>query len=205
MEHTVYFADRSLLFASEAPRGDAFVFTSAEGDIPSRDKIVNFLETHNSVAVVVPDPDAAFERFARDFTTVEAAGGVVENECGERLMIRRNGRWDLPKGHVEPGETIETCAAREIREETGVGAGVVAPLCATWHAYWFPKTARWELKRTHWFLLQALGEAPLVPQTEEGIVEVAWCSPERFAANLQQAFPTIRRVGRALDEAKGSR
>lgn len=197
MEHTVYFADKSLLFAEEAPCGEAFVVPAGAG-AASRDKIVNFLETHNSAVVVTPDPDGAFARFAEDFAVVEAAGGVVENGRGERLMIRRNGRWDLPKGHVEPGEGLEACAAREIAEETGVGAEVVAPLCATWHAYWFPKTERWELKRTHWFLLRALGEASLVPQTEEGIVEVAWCPPAEFAARLEEAFPTVQRVGEAL-------
>ena len=203
MEHTVYFADRSVRFVAEPPCEAVFSFAPAEAGAISRDKIVNFLETHNSVAVVTPDPDAAFARFAEDFTTVEAAGGVVENRRGERLMIHRNGRWDLPKGHVEPGESVEACAAREIAEETGVVAEVVAPLCATWHAYWFPKTERWELKRTRWFLLRALGDAPLVPQTEEGIERAAWCSPQEFAANLETAFPTVRRVGETLSEVKG--
>lgn len=203
MEHTVYFADKSLLFTGEAPRGEALAVAAAEAGVPSRDKIVNFLETHNSVAFVTPDPDAAFARFAEDFAVVEAAGGVVVNGCGERLMIRRNGRWDLPKGHIEPGEEPEACAAREIAEETGVEAEVVAPLCSTWHAYWFPKTARWELKRTRWFLLRALGETVLVPQTEEGIEQAVWCPPADFTARLEEAFPTVQRVGRALAEVKG--
>ncbi len=198
MEHIVYFADKSVLFAEKAPRGAELVPQGVGADAARRDKIVNFLETHNSAVVVTSDPDGAFARFAGDFTVVEAAGGVVVNGRGERLMIRRNGRWDLPKGHIEPGESVEACAAREIAEETGVGAEVAAPLCATWHAYWFPKTERWELKRTHWFLLRALGDASLVPQTEEGIEQVAWCPPEAFAARLAEAFPTVQRVGEAL-------
>ena len=79
-------------------------------------------------------------------------------------MIRRNGRWDLPKGHLECGERIEECAAREIEEETGVRAGVVRPLCDTLHAYYFPKTERWELKRTHWYELHTASCDRLVPQ-----------------------------------------
>jgi bis(5'-nucleosidyl)-tetraphosphatase len=31
-------------------------------------------------------------------------------------------RWDLPKGHVDPGETDEQCALRELREETAIGS-----------------------------------------------------------------------------------
>lgn len=196
----VYFADKSVIFAREAPAGAAFRFVPADCGAISRAKIVNFLETRNSVAVVVSDPRAAFERFARDFAVVEAAGGVVVNGRGERLMIRRNGRWDLPKGHVEPGESTEVCAVREIREETGAEAEVAAPLCTTWHAYFFPPTARWELKRTHWFALRACDDsAALRPQTEEGIERVAWCDAAAFAANLRSAFPTVRRVGEAMD------
>lgn len=198
MEHTVYFADKSVLFVSEAPRGETPLFVLDHCGVISRHKVMNFLETGNSVAVVAADPDAAFARFAEDFTQVEAAGGVVVNSRGERLMIHRNGRWDLPKGHVEAGESVEVCAAREILEETGVQAEVVAPLCATWHAYWFPKTERWELKRTHWFLLRTSADTPFVPQTEEGIEQVAWCSPDGFDANAQLSFPTIRRVAEAL-------
>ena len=100
MNRTVYFADRAVAFTAEAP-GGAWYAVAAEacGGI-SRAKILNFLESHNSVAVVSDDPDRAFAAFAAEFTPVEAAGGVVVNDCGEWLMIHRNGRWDLPKGHL---------------------------------------------------------------------------------------------------------
>ena len=140
------------------------------------------------------DPDAAFAAFAAEFTPVEAAGGVVVNGCGEWLMIHRNGRWDLPKGHLECGERIEECAAREVCEETGVAAEVVRPLCETLHAYYFPKTARWELKRTRWYELFTPACAALKPQTEEGIDAVAWCSPEEAAAHAAACYPTVRTV-----------
>ncbi len=203
MQHAVHFADKSVFFVAEPPVRDAFVFAPAETGEVSRDKIVNFLETSNTVFIVAPDPDAAFARFAADFTVVEAAGGVVTNARGERLMIRRNDRWDLPKGHIEPGEEPAACAVREILEETGVEAEVAASLCATWHAYWFPRTERWELKRTHWFLLRTRGGRSLVPQTEEGIEQVVWCAPGEFTARAASSFPTIRRVAETLLEVKG--
>ena len=120
------------------------------------------------------------------------------NGRGEWLMIHRNGRWDLPKGHLECGERIEECAAREVEEETGVAARVVRPLCETLHAYYFPKTARWELKRTHWYELHAPGCTGLKPQTEEGIDSAVWCAPREVADNLRDAFPTIRCVAAAM-------
>ena len=40
----------------------------------------------------------------------------------EFLLMRHADRWDLPKGHVDPGETEMQCALRELREETGIAA-----------------------------------------------------------------------------------
>jgi bis(5'-nucleosidyl)-tetraphosphatase len=40
----------------------------------------------------------------------------------EFLLMRHADRWDLPKGHVDPGETEIQCALRELREETGIQA-----------------------------------------------------------------------------------
>ena len=158
MNHTVYFADKSVIFTSDAPGGECYAVVPADPADLSRAKVTKILESHNCVAVVSADPDAAFRSFAADFTQIEAAGGVVVNDRGEWLMMRRNGRWDLPKGHLECGERIEACAAREIAEETGVCAEPVRPLCRTWHAYYFPKTERWELKRTHWYELRRRGD-----------------------------------------------
>ncbi len=38
------------------------------------------------------------------------------------LLMRHADRWDLPKGHVDPGETEVQCALRELREETGIAS-----------------------------------------------------------------------------------
>jgi ADP-ribose pyrophosphatase YjhB (NUDIX family)/ubiquinone/menaquinone biosynthesis C-methylase UbiE len=55
-------------------------------------------------------------------TPHSGANAIVLNEAGEVLLIRRsdNGRWCLPGGHVDYGETVSQCAVREAYEETGV-------------------------------------------------------------------------------------
>ena len=174
MDYTVYFADKAVVFTAKTPGEDWYAVTPAPDGGISRAKVTKILESYNKAAVVTPDPGAAFGAFAAEFALIEAAGGVVVNDCGQWLMIRRNGRWDLPKGHLECGERIEECAAREIEEETGVRAGVVRPLCDTLHAYYFPKTERWELKRTHWYELHTASCDRLVPQLEEGIERAAY-------------------------------
>ncbi len=198
MEQTIYFQDKSLTFSRVRAAETDFVILSGEAASLTRAKILNFFEIHNSIRVLCDDPEVAFRRFGEEFTPIEAAGGVVVNGRGEWLMIRRNNRWDLPKGHVEAGESFDRCAEREIEEETGVKAAVLRPLCDTWHAYFFPKTQRWELKRTHWYLLRSTERGELKPQTEEGIVEVAWCTPNDVEHYLKESYPTIRRVVEAL-------
>lgn len=60
------------------------------------------------------------------------AGGVVFGPGGRVLLLRyRSGAWAFPKGHIEPGETPQETAVREVQEETGVTARVIAPLSTT--------------------------------------------------------------------------
>ena len=112
MDYTVYFADKAVVFTAKTPGEGWYAVTPAPDGGISRAKVTKILESYNKAAVVTPDPGAAFGAFAAEFALIEAAGGVVVNDCGQWLMIRRNGRWDLPKGHLECGERIEECAAR---------------------------------------------------------------------------------------------
>ena len=198
MDRTVFFADKSVVFTAEPAACAECGVVWADREPADRAKILKILESHNRVLVVASNPGAAYAASAAQFASVEAAGGIVADAEGRWLMIRRNGRWDLPKGHVECGEDFAACAEREILEETGVCARCVRPLCDTLHAYWFPKTQRWELKRTHWFLLRMEACDGLAPQREEGIVEAAWCAAPEADRNLDGAFPTIRCVAAAL-------
>ena len=61
--------------------------------------------------------------------TVLAAGAVVRDATGRFLLVRRArdpeaGRWTLPGGRVEPGESPAAAAAREVAEETGLDVAV---------------------------------------------------------------------------------
>lgn len=201
MHITVYFLDKRVTFLPDGADTADFDAVVADSAI-SRAKVVKILEMHNRAAVLSDDPARTFDRFAADFKAVTAAGGVVADDAGRKLMIYRRGRYDLPKGHWEQGETIEECALREVGEETGVAnAKIIAPICNTLHAY--DVYGEWELKRTHWFLMKADGTADTVPQAEEGIEAAEWLTEDEIDDRLQQSFPTIRDVFAALKEMKG--
>lgn len=58
-------------------------------------------------------------------TRVPCVGAFVHDDHGRLLVIRRGrppseGLWSIPGGRVEPGESGEEAAAREVREETGL-------------------------------------------------------------------------------------
>lgn len=55
-------------------------------------------------------------------TLVRAAGGIVLDEAGRVLVVHRarHDDWSLPKGKLEPGESWEDAAVREVEEETGL-------------------------------------------------------------------------------------
>ena len=119
-------------------------------------------------------------------------GGLVENERGETLMIYCYRHWDLPKGHIDPGEKADETAVREVAEETGVaGAKIVRFLCNTMHAYGVYGV--WELKQTSWYLCSA-ESCPTKPQQEEDIATAKWCSAEEVEENLRHSYPTIQNV-----------
>ncbi|MBO5878606.1 MAG: NUDIX domain-containing protein [Alistipes sp.] len=191
----VWFAMRELRFATR-PDPLAYVVPVEDASLVSRAKLITFLENYKTVVVLTPDPMAAFEAFAAQMVWVEAAGGAVENERGEVVMIRRNERWDLPKGHREQGELFAQCAAREAEEETGVKVNSVGRLLATTlHAY--NLYGRWELKLTAWYAMQAR-DCTLHPQGEEGIVCAEWVSREEIASRIKNTFPTIKTVFEAF-------
>ena len=69
-----------------------------------------------------------------------SAGGVVfrRSEGLSEIAIVRivpELRWQLPKGLIDPGETIEEAALREVREESGIAAELVSPIETI--EYWF--------------------------------------------------------------------
>lgn len=197
--YTVYFGQHRVAFSSEVPAdADSVVYADKEGAV-SRAKVIKKVETNKFISIIAKNPCVAFDHFGNEFARVEAAGGAVLNDRGELLMISLRERWDLPKGHIEAGETAVEAALREVEEETGIVAELVGeePLAETWHAY--DTYGRWELKRTRWWQMRAVAGTPRC-QTEEGIASAVWCNRAERTEKLKHSYPTIKTVVEALEE-----
>ena len=131
-----------------------------------------------------------WKHFRSYFTEIEAAGGLVRHPSGSYLFIERRGKWDLPKGHIERGETPDQCALREVEEECGIkNHCIIKELSPSYHTY------RWEgvsyLKKTYCYLMNYSGEMVSNPQSEEGITKAEWLKPDHICLIKSHAWLSL--------------
>ncbi|MFN2567253.1 MAG: NUDIX hydrolase [Gemmatimonadaceae bacterium] len=127
-----------------------------------------------------------------------SAGGVAFRRAGEAIevvIIRPRGteRWQLPKGLVDPGESPEVAARREVREEAGVEAELVAPIEDV--QYWYVGTDRDGVrvrfnKSVHFYLLAFRGGD--VSDHDHEVAEARWVASDEAIELL--AFKNERGV-----------
>jgi 8-oxo-dGTP pyrophosphatase MutT (NUDIX family) len=150
-------------------------------------------EEIKSGLVICEDFEQLYENFSRAFTVITAAGGVVENEKKQILLIFRRGKWDLPKGKLDEGESIEECAIREVCEETGLRKVVITEkLPDTYHTY--QELGKNILKKSVWYKMTAESNQTLRPQLEEEITEIKWVPADELKYYLNNTYPSVRDV-----------
>lgn len=134
----------------------------------------------------------------------ETAGGVVMDSRGRVLALTRTVERDgrpvfevrLPKGHIDPGETPEAAALREVREESGYGGlRVVADLGEGESRFVF--RGKYHIRRERYFLMVLTdgrrgNPEPVGP--EEALFHPVWREPAAAAAEM--SYPTERDFAR---------
>jgi len=130
------------------------------------------------------------------FRKAPAAGGVVIID-NQFVAIERNGIPDLPKGHIEKGETPEVAALREVEEETGItNLEIIKELPSTWHCYLLDN--QWTIKKTSWFLMRTKTGMKSIPQTEEGITKVYLVNKDTIKSFEDKTFASLRTLVQSI-------
>jgi ADP-ribose pyrophosphatase YjhB (NUDIX family) len=134
-----------------------------------------------------------FDYLKKNLYYIEAAGGFIQKQ-NQFLFIYRFNRWDLPKGKLDKGETIEHAAIRECEEECAVKNLIIRKaLSPTFHVYRYKD--KFALKQTYWFHMITDYDKKLKPQTEENITDVKWFTREEAEKNVSEnSYFTIQDV-----------
>lgn len=129
----------------------------------------------------------------RKMKRTRSAGGVVfrrsspsdlprpsppEGDVRVLLLQHETGKWMLPKGTIEPGETPEDVARREVAEETGIrNVRIIADLGEEHYVFFWKTEDTYYDKTVHYYLMEFLGGEEPLPQREEGFVRCEWVTP----------------------------
>lgn len=142
-------------------------------------------------SVIHGDANQMIHHVFKNYKWIVAAGGVVCNEKNQVLIIKRLGKWDLPKGKLEKGETVALCAKREVEEECNVtGLKIINELQSTFHTY--EHKDKQVLKRTYWYEMTCGANQELIPQTEEGIEEIIWIDKSQLKQYMAESYNSLK-------------
>jgi 8-oxo-dGTP pyrophosphatase MutT (NUDIX family) len=197
-ECSIYFDKRKIVLTNSVElnlNNQSGLFTSYNS-LQELSKILEFFQSVvqvENVFISGKSIHSMLKDFRTMFRVIKASGGLVQNSKGEYLFIFRYGKWDLPKGKLEPDEKIEDAAIREVSEETGISNLILGEhISNTYHTY--KQGASIILKETHWFNMFYNGNELLVPQQAEDISIAKWFPRNHLDEILNNTYDTIREV-----------
>jgi 8-oxo-dGTP pyrophosphatase MutT (NUDIX family) len=189
--------DKPLLLCKSKPSEnrfdglDTFEYQSPE-KLPELIRRIEEQQTKGGI-LLCEDPTLVLTQLKSNFTIIHAGGGLVFNQNHDLLLMKRLGKWDLPKGKIDPGETTEEGAKREVQEECGIEElSIKRYFKDTFHTY--KLQGHRFLKVSHWYEMDTPFNGALVPQIEESITEVKWEPFHRIDPNTLDTYESIREL-----------
>lgn len=187
--YKVFFNESLLTFSNQSnPEAKNILFQNEA----QFDESVHLLSSKasNLVNIFSDDIETVWTKFLKYYKHIQAAGGIVRNPKDDYLFIFRLGKWDLPKGKMEEGESREESAIREIEEECSLtNLELKRFLMPTFHIYFLRE---YIIKETFWFEVFYDGVKLPLPQTEEGIESVEWRKESEIPQLLENSYPNIK-------------
>jgi 8-oxo-dGTP diphosphatase len=150
---------------------------------------------------------------------IDVAAAIVQDRAGRILLAERKqgqlsaGFWELPGGKIEPGETPEQAAGRELAEEVGLRVGSLRPLASYAHSFptrrinlrffraetWDGTASGREGQRIAWVDPAAPNVSPLLPSHERVLQQLAL--PRRVSLACGQTITCPNRLLRGIGQA----
>jgi bis(5'-nucleosidyl)-tetraphosphatase len=118
--------------------------------------------------------------------------------------MKHKDRWDLPKGHLDAGETTEQAAIRELAEETGITVqqiwtDPVFRYTSQYYVTYKRDAARRRLKQLTIFLGIVTGDTPILPTEHLGFEWLQWNPPHRI--QTETIDPLLEQVASHMEKA----
>ena len=130
-----------------------------------------------------------------------SAGGVIFEDGRVLLILMRSLEgekvWTFPKGHIEPGETAEAAALREVAEETGFDCRIKAELPKA--EYSFVRNGLPVKKDVRWYLMARVG-GDGIAKTPDEVFGMKWCTRAEALPRLK--YPSDLRLLGLLENYK---
>jgi len=200
----VFYNDKPLIlttnkeaYINDNPSAEAYDFFSG-ASLRSYTQAIQYMDRPGTKGAIIEDvsEDSLLTQLHAMYHHIDAGGGVVFNEGNAILMIFRRGKWDLPKGKLDKGETIEECALREVTEETGLQhLSLGEKICDTYHIY--TQNNEQLIKRSAWYKMTGTSADKLKPQKEENILEARWVNEKELAPLAGKSYEAIKDVLKA--------
>lgn len=141
-------------------------------------------------------------------TVIEvSAGGVIYRGSWPSIevaltMPRYRTVWTLPKGMIEPGETPEEAALREVREESGLCGRIIVPLLANRYSFFTAGRTVRVSKTVHFYLMECLGGD--IEQHDREVTTVEWFALSHAvdAVEYRGERDVLRRAIQTLDSGQ---
>ncbi len=189
--------DKPLIICKEIPKESRF-FGFDEFEYQKPDKLLELVrkveeQSTKGGLLICDDPAMVLNQLKSNFTCIKAGGGIVYNADGNLLLMKRLGKWDLPKGKIDAGETVEEGAIREVEEECGINElSIINYFKNTYHTYKIQ--GHRFLKISHWYTMNTTFKGELIPQLEENITEVKWEDPANIDPETLDTYESIREL-----------
>jgi ADP-ribose pyrophosphatase YjhB (NUDIX family) len=188
-KYKVFIEEKVIYFTKEEITG----LPKYEGLEPENFQVLKESLVEPEYQFISPNPKSSLKYFFSNFKKIKAAGGIVKSG-DKQLFIKRNGKWDIPKGKKEVGEKAQETAIREIQEECGLKGALTieSKLMKTYHCYFMYEQS--VLKKTTWFILNYEGSNEVEAQAEEGITEVVWLKKSQLSKVKSNTYSSVRDV-----------